>query len=249
MSTLENLGATISDGVKVVADKTRKVSGLAGLKAQKTSAQSALSKQYRILGEQYYKDHADENIAYGEIKEEIKKLQEKISDINDKIADARGDVKCDACGAYVDKDCDYCPKCGAKIETKAVDTEEKGDDVSLKEKIGAAGDKIKEVVKDAEIKEKLEAAGTKVGNKVKEIANDPELKGKISAAGDKAKEVAKEVGGKVSDAIGDAKDYLNSRKNPSDIVNAEDVENEPSVNAEDVEAPKEEAAEAENKAE
>lgn len=249
MSTLENLGASISEGAKVVANKTRKVSGIASLKAQKSGAKTELSKLYKALGEAYYNDHADETVAYADIKDDIADVLKKIDKIDRKLADARGNVKCDACGEYVDNSSSFCPKCGAKIVALVEEEAEECEDgqESLKDKLGAAGNKVKEAVKDAEIKEKLGAAGNKVkeavkdaelkdkfeaaGNKVKEVVNDPELKNKLNQAGDKAKEVAKEVGGKVSDVIGDAKEYFNNKKNPEDIVNVDDVKDEPSVEA------------------
>ena len=45
-------------------------------------------------------------------------------------------------------------------------------------------------------------------DKVKETVKDAELKEKIETAGAKAKEVAKDLGGKVGDALDDARDYF-----------------------------------------
>ncbi len=256
MKVLGSFSSTLSDGVKVVADKTKKATGVASLKAKINTTNADLAKLYKELG-QAYCDNDGNAEAIQDILEEIKVDKDKINVLEKKLALATGKIKCEVCGEYVNTEYSFCPKCGEKVVLPV--PEEKITVEALKEKINAATDKVKETVKDAELKEKIGEAADKVketvkdaelkdklenaGNKVKEFAQDKELKDKFETVGSKAKEVAKDLGGMVGSAIDASKEYF-SKKTPSDIVNMEDVADEPSVDAEDVEKAAEDVAEA-----
>lgn len=253
MKVLGNFGSTVSSGVKVVANKTKKATGIATLKSQINAEKAGLNKLYIELGKAY-SDNAGQADEYKELLDKIANSKKKLDSLETKLALSEGKIKCDFCGEYMSSEFAFCPKCGSKLVPPA--EEDKAQ--IIKEKINAAADKVKETVKDADIKEKIETAGTKVkefaqekelkekienaGTKVKEFAQDKEIKEKIETAGSKAKEVAKDLGGMVGGALESAKVYFN-KKNTSDIVDMEDVADEPSIDAEDVEKAPEDTVE------
>ena len=88
MSILENLGATLGSGAKVVADKTKEISGIAAIKAQVAAAEANLGKLYKDLGKAYYEDNK-ESAVYGEKMSEIAAVIAKIDGLKDKLAETK----------------------------------------------------------------------------------------------------------------------------------------------------------------
>ena len=95
-----------------VSDKAKELGNNSKLSVDKKKASMELSKMYLELGRRYYeenKDSADEDIEAITIKRaEIKKL-------NDQIIKNKGGKPCPSCGKIVEKDADFCPKCGEKL--------------------------------------------------------------------------------------------------------------------------------------
>ena len=88
MSFLENLGATLGSGARVVADKTKEISGIASIKAQVAAAEANLGKLYKDLGKAYYEDNK-ESAVYGDKMSEIAAVLAKIDGLNEKLATAK----------------------------------------------------------------------------------------------------------------------------------------------------------------
>lgn len=211
MKFFESFGSTVSDGAKVVSEKTKKVTGVASIKTQINSTKSGLTKLYKDLGKAYYEDPENAE-ALADIVNEINNVNDKVAILEKKLAVKQGKIKCEACGEYMSAEYAYCPKCGAQVEVVEEVKE------TLADKLGAAGEKIKEAVKDADLKEKFETAG----EKVKTFAEEKELKEKFGNA-------AKGLGEKLGTALNGAKDFINKKTNPEDIYDMEDVADEPSV--------------------
>ena len=114
MKFFEDLGATIGNGAKVAADKTKEVAGVASVKAKMSTAEANLGKLYRDLGKAYYEDNKESN-AYAEITRQIKEQLAKVEELEKKLMEAQGCVKCPECGEMVPKDSSFCQKCGAKV--------------------------------------------------------------------------------------------------------------------------------------
>ena len=84
MSFLENLGATLGGGAKVVANKTKEISGIASIKAQIAAAETSLGKLYKDLGKAYYEDNKESTV-YGEKMSEIAAVLDKIEGLKAKL--------------------------------------------------------------------------------------------------------------------------------------------------------------------
>lgn len=111
----ENLGATLGNGARNVVDKTKDVAGVASIKAQISTAQAGLGKLYKELGKAYFEEHSDSN-EYEPLMEPIRDALKKITELEEKLADAQGTTKCPSCGAQVPKDSQFCPTCGVPID-------------------------------------------------------------------------------------------------------------------------------------
>jgi len=252
MKIFDSFGSTVSEGAKVVSEKTKKATGVASIKTQINSTKSGLTKLYKDLGKAYYENPEDAEVLT-DIVNEINNVNDKVAILEKKLAAKQGKIKCEACGEYMSADYAYCPKCGVQVE-QVEDVKE-----TLADKLEAAGEKIKEAVKDADLKDKLETAGEKVktfaeekelkeklanaGEKVKTFAEEKELKEKLANAGEKVKNFAEEkelkekfgsaakgLGEKFGTALNGAKEFINKKTNPEDIYDMEDVVDEPSVN-------------------
>ena len=116
MSFLENLGATIGGGAKTALDKGKELKDVAAIKAQIASIQANLGKLYKELGKAYY-DENKEAAAYSDKMAPIKDALDKISELESKLMDAQGNVKCPVGGASVEAGAQFCPKCGAAMSS------------------------------------------------------------------------------------------------------------------------------------
>lgn len=116
MSLWEDIKSTVTEGGKAAADKAKELSDMASYKAQIAQYEASLLKQYRELGKAYFETNRDEAVAkFPEIANAIVEAEEKKAEVAQKYADAKGVVKCPACGVDVDSDHAFCPKCGAKM--------------------------------------------------------------------------------------------------------------------------------------
>lgn len=123
MSFFENLGASLGGGAKTVVDKTKELSGVAAVKAQISSQEASLGKLYRDLGKAYYEANKID-AAFAEKIAEINAVKAKISELDAKLGDIQGTVRCEVCGEPIPKTSTFCPKCGAKKEASDEAVEE-----------------------------------------------------------------------------------------------------------------------------
>ena len=123
MSLFENLGATLGGSAKTVVDKTKEISGVAAIKAQISSQEANLGKLYRDLGKAYYEANKID-AAFAEKIAEINAVVNKIAELDEKLGNIQGTVRCEKCGEAISKASLFCPKCGAKkATTDSVETE------------------------------------------------------------------------------------------------------------------------------
>lgn len=112
MGFTEDFTDVASKMISDVSDKAKEITSNSKLSVDKKKAVIELSKMYAELGKRYYednKDSADEDI------EAITKKRAEIKKLNDQIIKNKGGKACSACGSIVDKDADFCPKCGEKM--------------------------------------------------------------------------------------------------------------------------------------
>ncbi len=90
MSFLDDLGETIANGSKAVADKAKEFSEIANLRAQIVSCDNAIHKNYKELGKLYFEDHKDDpEFAYSNAMNIIKDSMSKKEALLAQIADMK----------------------------------------------------------------------------------------------------------------------------------------------------------------
>ena len=123
-------GKEVSDRAKDMTDATR-------LSYEINQKKREINDKYRALGKKYYSEHRDEkdDAIVG-----ITAALEELHEMENQLADARGGVRCDKCGAIVPHGATYCSKCGTKIgdifeeeEEETVDEEAFAEEESTEE--------------------------------------------------------------------------------------------------------------------
>lgn len=131
MAFWENLGETISAKGKEVADKAKNITDIAGLKGQIATCENTIKKNYKDIGEAYYKAHKeDEQPEFAEQIEAIKMAETAIEELKQKISHLKGTKTCAKCGAEVPYDASFCPKCGEKMEEDFYDEDDSASELT-----------------------------------------------------------------------------------------------------------------------
>lgn len=123
----EDLGKTISNAAENVSKKTEAFLEIQKIRAQIHSAQRAVEKGYKDLGELIYQRYdAGEGVdcEVAVICEDISQLMMSMSEMKSELAAKRGRKICPVCGAEVESAAVYCMKCGSKIEDVVVDDDD-----------------------------------------------------------------------------------------------------------------------------
>lgn len=127
MDFFERVGDTFSTKSKEVAKKAKNIAEISNLNGQINSHEKTIEKMYVELGKVYFeqnKDNVDDKCA--EQCNIIKEAVEKIKTLNDEINKIKGNKVCIGCGAVMDADTVFCPKCGTKnvvVEPEVVEPE------------------------------------------------------------------------------------------------------------------------------
>lgn len=139
MSFWEDLGETISVKGKEVADKAKNITDIAGLKGQIATCENTIQKNYKEIGKKYYEIYADKDLnEFSQQMTAIKNAKNAEEELKKKISQIRGTKHCNHCGADVDEHCDYCPKCGSKLEEAFYDE-------------GEESTELKDIIKEEDI--------------------------------------------------------------------------------------------------
>lgn len=106
---------------KKVADRTTRAITHTKLVFAVNEAQDKVKDVYRQIGKELYAKHldgADCGEDFADSFDQLDKLMDEISMLNDKIAELKNSLKCAECGAFNSNESEYCSKCGAKIVIK-----------------------------------------------------------------------------------------------------------------------------------
>ena len=154
MEFFDKLGKKASEAYKITADKTGRIAKETKLKLKISQIRTNVSDLYEEIGKKVYEQHVREN------KEDINQalvglctkidvLSDEIEDLLQQCLELRDRKQCKNCYVEMDKECKYCPNCGAKQEDSNEDSEEDFQNVSLFE----GNEKDKEENKEKDNKE------------------------------------------------------------------------------------------------
>ncbi len=130
MAFFENLSEAITSKGKEAAGAAKRVAEIANLKSQISTIEVEIKKNYRKIGEAYYDAYKDSEVTceFEENVQSIRDAKRAVEELEKKIRDLKGAVKCESCGSLIPADCNFCPKCGAKIEPEFFDSEDENKD-------------------------------------------------------------------------------------------------------------------------
>ncbi len=90
MSFWNDLTEKVNEGSKIVADKAKKVSEIANIKAQIISCDNVINKNYKELGKAFFEAHKDDiDPEYADIVKVIKESMDKKDALNEKLASCK----------------------------------------------------------------------------------------------------------------------------------------------------------------
>ncbi len=155
MDFFDKLGKKASDTYKYTAEKTGKLAKEAKLRMKMNEDKSEINDLYKQIGKKVYEKHIIDDVI--NIKEELEEectqidvLSQEIENMLKEILSLKDRKQCPSCFEQIDKDAQYCPRCGTKQE-KVADIKDvvDGDDSENKTKDEVASDE--EPAKEVEI--------------------------------------------------------------------------------------------------
>ncbi|MCI5584188.1 MAG: zinc ribbon domain-containing protein [Lachnospiraceae bacterium] len=130
MAFFENLTEALSSKGKEAAEAAKRVAEIANLKSQIGTINVEIKKNYRKIGEAYYDAYKDSEVVceFEENVQSIRDAKRAVAELEKKIRDLKGDIKCEKCESLIPADSNFCPKCGAKVEPDFFDSEDEDKD-------------------------------------------------------------------------------------------------------------------------
>ena len=129
MEFFDKLGKKASEAYKVTADKTSKIAKETKLRMQVADYKSQINDLYKEIGEVVYKKHSEDskNSITKELEEKCTKIDELTAQIDANLKEClklKDKRTCPKCNSEVDKNVQFCPNCGEKLEPVVEEKEE-----------------------------------------------------------------------------------------------------------------------------
>ncbi len=123
MDFLTDIGKKITETAKTVTRKSEDIVEITKLNLTIGSDEDKIKRMFYEIGSELYKNYLEDR-SFGEYFDakcgEIKEMEANIARIKERILTLKGSKACKACNAVVDIEVNYCPNCGAKVETPVV---------------------------------------------------------------------------------------------------------------------------------
>ncbi len=137
MSFFDDVINTTKSAAATAGKKTDEAVKFTKLKIKESQITGDIKAHFEKLGQMSYEmkkaENADSSLFEAEV-EEIDKLYETLSEINNRLDDLRQEITCPTCGAKTKSDNSFCPKCGAKLPEKPAAAEEEAAQPAEEEK-------------------------------------------------------------------------------------------------------------------
>ena len=116
MAFWEKMGETLTVKGKDVADKARELAEVNRLNTQISAQKNKIENLYKEIGQMIYENREDWKAADVSAQiEQIDSAQESIEGLQKDILRIKGVRQCENCGAEIDKNMAFCPKCGTAM--------------------------------------------------------------------------------------------------------------------------------------
>lgn len=124
MAFLEKIGGTLAAKGKDVADKAREMAEVNRLNGQISSQKNTAEKIYAEIGRMVYENRENwRNMDVSEPLERLDSIQTEIMRLQGEILRVKGVCRCGSCGAEIDGNVTFCPKCGFAMEVSGEEAE------------------------------------------------------------------------------------------------------------------------------
>ena len=154
MSFFENFSEKLTTKGKEATAVAKKVAEIANLKNKISGIDVEIKKNYRKIGEAYFETYKDAEVTceFEEYVQAIRDAKKAIIELNKKVRELKGAIECISCGSQIDATSNFCPRCGARVETESFEeeTEEAEDIIIVNVANEEAEDIAEEIVEEAE---------------------------------------------------------------------------------------------------
>lgn len=113
--SLSKIGKHLEDGVSNVAYKSENLIEISKLNMAISSDEKLINEIYLKLGKKVFKDYKDNKILDNSLVEkceEIEEINKDIASLKKKVLKLKDKKQCKKCGETMEKEADFCPKCG-----------------------------------------------------------------------------------------------------------------------------------------
>lgn len=115
MAFFNEIGKKVTMGSQQAIRQTKMFVDVNKLNGQMAEQEKYIAQFFSQLGQQYYQKYqADEAAEFKEVLESISNCYAEIESLKEQISLIRGRTMCESCGAELEEEVIYCPKCGTK---------------------------------------------------------------------------------------------------------------------------------------
>lgn len=124
MAFFDKIGETLAAKGKDVADKAREMAEVNRLNGQINSQKSMAEKIYTEIGRMVCENRENwRNMDVSEPLERLDSIQTEIVRLQEEILRVKGVCRCGSCGAEIDGNVTFCPKCGFAMDVSGEEPE------------------------------------------------------------------------------------------------------------------------------
>jgi len=126
MAFFENISKKVTDTAKAAARKSGDLMEVTKLNLNIGAEEDKIKRKFMEIGKTVYEAYKKgEELPYAcrDLCEKVKEYERNIEEMKAKVLQLKGLKNCPSCGAELDEEFAYCPKCGAKQEVPAEQTQ------------------------------------------------------------------------------------------------------------------------------
>lgn len=125
MAFFDNISKKISDAGQVTIQKTKTLADVAKFSSMISDEERKMNNTYMQIGKEYVQKYGEEPAEeFKELVDLLKESESKIKEYQENIKVLKGVTNCPECGAEVQNESLFCPKCGTKMPQVEVVAEE-----------------------------------------------------------------------------------------------------------------------------